>query len=161
MRSEQSILRLSIAVTFALAGFGVIFGVLTGSSSIIFDGIYSAMDASMTMLALLVSRLITQSLAERTQARLRPHFTMGFWHLEPMVLGLSGSLLIGAAGYALVTAVSSLMAGASCSSARPSFTPSSPSSRRRPWRFTAAGRTGASGRCFWNSTPRPGPFRPR
>ncbi|QEU07729.1 cation diffusion facilitator family transporter [Paracoccus yeei] len=111
MRSEQSILRLSIAVTFALAGFGVIFGVLTGSSSIIFDGIYSAMDASMTMLALLVSRLITQSLAERTQARLRPHFTMGFWHLEPMVLGLSGSLLIGAAGYALVTAVSSLMAG--------------------------------------------------
>ena len=111
MRSEQSILRLSIAVTFALAGFGVIFGVLTGSSSIIFDGIYSAMDASMTMLALLVSRLITQSLAERTQARLRPHFTMGFWHLEPMVLGLSGSLLIGAAGYALVTAISSLMAG--------------------------------------------------
>lgn len=111
MRSEQDILRLSIGVTFALAAFGVAAGILSGSSSIIFDGIYSAMDASMTLLALLVSRLITQSMAERTRARLVPHFTMGFWHLEPMVLGLSGTLLITAALYALVTAVSSLMSG--------------------------------------------------
>lgn len=111
MRSEQDILRLSIAVTFAVAGFGVVVGILSGSASIIFDGIYSAMDASMTMLALLVSRLITQSLAERTRARLVRHFTMGFWHLEPMVLGLSGTLLIGAALYALITAISSLMSG--------------------------------------------------
>ena len=108
---EQRILRLSIVVTFALAGFGVGFGILTGSAAIIFDGIYSALDVGMTMLALLVSRLITQSLAERTRARLVRHFTMGFWHLEPMVLGLSGTMLIGAAGYGLVTAISSLLSG--------------------------------------------------
>jgi predicted Co/Zn/Cd cation transporter (cation efflux family) len=111
MQTEQGILRLSILVTFALAAFGVVFGVLTGSSSIIFDGVYSALDASMTILALLVSRLITQSMGERTRARLVRHFTMGFWHLEPMVLGLSGFLLIGAAGYALANAVSSLLSG--------------------------------------------------
>lgn len=111
MGDEQSILRLSIVVTFLLAAFGVVFGLVSGSSSIVFDGIYSAMDAGMTMLALLVSRLITQSLAERTRARLVRHFTMGFWHLEPMVLGLSGVLLIAAAGYALVNAIGSLLSG--------------------------------------------------
>lgn len=111
MRTEQDVLRLSILVTFALAAFGTGVGILSGSASIIFDGIYTALDASMTLLALLVSRLITQSLAEKTRARLVRHFTMGFWHLEPMVLGLSGTLLIGAALYALITAVSSLMSG--------------------------------------------------
>lgn len=43
--------------------------------------------------------------------RLVERFTMGFWHLEPMVLGLNGILLMGAATYALITAVSSLMEG--------------------------------------------------
>lgn len=111
MRTEQEVLRLSILVTFALAAFGVVVGIVSGSASIIFDGIYTALDASMTLLALLVSRLITQSLAEKTRARLVRHFTMGFWHLEPMVLGLSGTLLIGAALYALITAISTLLSG--------------------------------------------------
>lgn len=111
MSTEQDILRQSIAATFAVAAIGVGFGVLTGSSSIIFDGIYSLTDASMTLLALLVSRLITQQMSERRQARLVQHFTMGFWHLEPMVLGLSGVMLTGAAVYALFNAVQSLLSG--------------------------------------------------
>ncbi|ENN88659.1 Cation diffusion facilitator family transporter, putative [Rhizobium freirei PRF 81] len=36
---------------------------------------------------------------------------MGFWHLEPMVLGLNGILLTGAAIYALINAIGSIMAG--------------------------------------------------
>lgn len=111
MRTEQGVLRLSIIVTFVLALFGVGFGLWAGSFSIVFDGVYSLTDAVMTMVALFVSKLITQSLAERTRARLVRHFTMGFWHLEPMVLGLSGILLIGAAVYALINAVGSLMTG--------------------------------------------------
>lgn len=111
MRSEQDILRISIIVTFALAGIGVAFGLLAGSASIIFDGVYSLMDASMTVLALIVSRLITSSMAEASRAKLARHFTMGFWHLEPMVLGLSGVMLMGAAIYALITAIGSLMSG--------------------------------------------------
>ncbi|MCJ8140226.1 cation diffusion facilitator family transporter [Falsirhodobacter halotolerans] len=111
MRTEQDILRLSIMVTFALAAFGVGFGIWTGSSSIIFDGVYTTLDASMTVLALLVSRLITDSLSESARARLVQHFTMGFWHLEPIVLGLSGTLLIVASGYALLTAISDILSG--------------------------------------------------
>ena len=109
--SEQAVLRLSIAMTFVVAAVGIGFGVASGSASIIFDGIYSLTDAVMTSVALLVSSLITQRLSERRQARLVQRFTMGFWHLEPMVLGLNGILLSGAAIYALVTAVGSLLTG--------------------------------------------------
>nr|WP_111301761.1 cation transporter [Paracoccus saliphilus] len=109
--TEQGVLKLSIAMTFAVAFTGIAFGLASGSASIIFDGIYSLTDASMTSVALLVSTLITARLSERRQARLVARFTMGFWHLEPMVLGLNGVLLSGAAIYALVTAVGSLLAG--------------------------------------------------
>ena len=63
MKTEQGVLRLSIAVTFLLAAFGGTYGLWVRSGSIIFDGIYSLLDASMTMVALLVAKLITQSLA--------------------------------------------------------------------------------------------------
>ena len=39
MTTEQNVLRVSIAVTFALAGLGILFGLLSGSASIVFDGI--------------------------------------------------------------------------------------------------------------------------
>lgn len=109
--TEQGVLRFSIAMTFVLAVVGIGFGIASGAASIIFDGIYSLIDASMTTVALVVSMLITQTMAERRQARLAHRFTMGFWHLEPIVLGVSGVLLTGAALYALVTAVSSLLSG--------------------------------------------------
>ena len=51
MASEQGILRLSIAVTLLLAGGGILFGLLSGSFSIVFDGVYSLADASMSGLA--------------------------------------------------------------------------------------------------------------
>ncbi|MBK4214645.1 cation transporter [Paracoccus caeni] len=111
MNTEQGVLRLSIIMTFIVAAVGVGFGILSGSASIIFDGIYSLTDASMTVVALIVANLITARLSEKRQARLVKHFTMGFWHLEPMVLGLNGVLLTGAAIYALVTAIGSIMAG--------------------------------------------------
>ncbi|TDV57021.1 putative Co/Zn/Cd cation transporter (cation efflux family) [Pseudomonas graminis] len=109
--TEPSVLRLSIIVTFALAIFGVVFGLLTGSASIIFDGVYTLIDAIMTSFALVVAKLIAFSHNDFGRARLTRNFTMGFWHLEPIVLGLSGTLLVGTAGYGLIMAVGSLMAG--------------------------------------------------
>lgn len=109
--TEPSVLRLSIIVTFALAIFGVVFGLLTGSASIIFDGVYTLIDAIMTSFALIVAKLIAVSHNDFGRARLTRNFTMGFWHLEPIVLGLSGTLLVGTAGYGLIMAVGSLMGG--------------------------------------------------
>lgn len=112
MRSEQTILQISIVVTIIIAGFGVVFGLLSGSFSIVFDGVYMLADAAMSGLALVVARLITLSaLAEPPSGKLRDRFTMGFWHLEPMVLGLNGIMLTGVAIYALINAIGSLMDG--------------------------------------------------
>ncbi|ABE40312.1 cation diffusion facilitator family transporter [Rhodopseudomonas pseudopalustris] len=112
MTTEQKVLRVSIAVTFVLAILGILFGLLSGSASIVFDGFYSLTDASMTVLALLVSNLIAASTAAGpVKSKLDERFTMGFWHLEPFVLGLNGTLLMGSAIYALINAIGSLLTG--------------------------------------------------
>ena len=111
MLDESRLLRISIAVTCVVALFGIVFGILTGSSSIAFDGAYSLVDAIMTILALIVARLITSNATEKRDSRLHRRFTVGFWHLEPIVLGMNGILLMSVSAYALINAISSLLAG--------------------------------------------------
>lgn len=110
--SERGILRISIAVTIFIAAVGVAFGLLSGSFSIVFDGIYSLVDAGMSFLALIVTRLITSyATSQRLSPRLRKRFSMGFWHFEPMIVGLNGLLLISVAVYAFLNAASNLLEG--------------------------------------------------
>ncbi|MGJ7475600.1 cation diffusion facilitator family transporter [Pseudomonas fulva] len=110
--TEQGLLRTSIAVTLFIASIGIAFGLASGSFSIVFDGVYSLVDASMSGLSLMVVRLITSHASSLQMSRkLRERFTMGFWHLEPMVLALNGILLSGVAIYALINAVSSVLEG--------------------------------------------------
>lgn len=91
---------------------GIVFGLLAGSLTIIFDGFYELIDLAMTMLALLVARLIAMSASgSSANKKLTERFTMGFWHLEPMLLGLNGTLLIAAATYALINSISSILTG--------------------------------------------------
>jgi predicted Co/Zn/Cd cation transporter (cation efflux family) len=112
MLSEQGFLRFSIGATVLVAALGIVFGVLSGSFSIAFDGAYSLGDAGMTILALWVSGLIASSAeTDALSGRLRNRFTMGFWHLEPIVLGLNGTLLIAVAIYALINAVITIING--------------------------------------------------
>lgn len=112
MWNEQGFLRISIAATVVVAALGVVFGILSGSFSIAFDGIYSLADAAMTGLALWVSSLIVKSAQSDAQSgRIRNRFTMGFWHLEPIVLMLNGCLLMTVALYALINAIISILSG--------------------------------------------------
>ena len=112
MLTEQTFLRISILVTTFVATMGILLGLLSGSYSIAFDGAYSLGDAAMTVLALWVSSLIVKSTQSDFQSsKLRNHFTMGFWHLEPIVLGLNGTLLMAVAAYALMNAVISIVNG--------------------------------------------------
>ncbi|WP_233861617.1 cation diffusion facilitator family transporter [Paraburkholderia adhaesiva] len=109
---ERSVLQRSITVTLMIASLGVIFGLFSGAYSIVFDGVYSLVDASMSTLALAVVRLITSHAVDLDLPRKwRERFTMGFWHLEPIVLGLNGTLLVCVAIYALINAVMRLIAG--------------------------------------------------
>ncbi len=112
LSSEESILRFSMAVTLFVTLLGVFFGLLAASLTILFDAVYELVDVVMTGLALLVARLITLSTSGGTvNKRLAERFSMGFWHLEPIVLGVNGLLLMGAAIYGLVSAVDGLMHG--------------------------------------------------
>jgi cation diffusion facilitator family transporter len=100
---EQQILKRSIFCTLIIASMGILFGILCGSMSIIFDGMFSAIDAGMCSLSLLVSRLLGQPHSRR--------FQYGFWHVEPLVLAFNGSLLVLLCLYAFVNAVKGIVEG--------------------------------------------------
>src|SRR5215510_2649363 len=102
--AEQGMLRLSIAVTVVVSAFGVVFGLLSGSLSIMFDGVFAAIDAAMSGLALFVSRLVSGDNANR-------RFQFGYWHIEPMVLAFNGGTLMLLCFYAFLNAVDSFLAG--------------------------------------------------
>ena len=109
---ERSALRTSITATVLIAVLGVGFGLFSGSFSIMFDGVYSLLDAGMSLLSLLAVNLINAYSSDKGLSRkLRERFSMGFWHLEPLILGLDGLLLSSAAMYALFTAIDSLLNG--------------------------------------------------
>ena len=109
---ERGLLRISIAATLFISSLGIVFGLASGSFAIVFDGVYSLIDASMSLLSLLVVNLITSyARSQGLSRKLKERFSMGFWHLEPMVLGFNGTLLIGIAVYAFINAVSSLLEG--------------------------------------------------
>ncbi len=112
LSGERGVLRISIGVSLLAASIGLIFGLASGSFSIVFDGVYSLIDAGMSVLSLVVVRLIASfATSMDISQRLKERFSMGFWHFEPMVLALNGILLTGVAAYALINAVSSLLSG--------------------------------------------------
>lgn len=100
---EQKILKRSIYCTLLIASAGIVFGILCGSMSIVFDGMFSALDAGMCSLSLLVSRLLGQPYSRR--------FQYGFWHVEPLVLAFNGSLLTLLCLYAFVNAIKGITDG--------------------------------------------------
>lgn len=102
--AEQKLLKLSIAVTIVVAAVGVMFGLLSGSMSIVFDGVFSAIDASLSVLALFVSRLVSRVADNR-------RFQFGYWHIEPMVLAFNGGTLMLLCFYAFLNSVGSFLDG--------------------------------------------------
>ncbi|WP_432239310.1 cation diffusion facilitator family transporter [Herbaspirillum robiniae] len=110
-KTEQGLLRLSIVTTSTLSVLGVTAGLMAGSLTIVFDSLYEMADAVMTLMALAVSNLVTASGAGKLKPSLARRFTMGFSHLEPMVVALNGFMLVCASGYALMLAAGSLLSG--------------------------------------------------
>ena len=100
---EQRILKVSIVTTIVVALIGVFFGLYAGSVSIVFDGMFDAVDASMSLLSLLVSKLLVAEVSRR--------FQQGYWHMEPMVLALNGSVLILLCIYAFINSINSFLVG--------------------------------------------------
>jgi cation diffusion facilitator family transporter len=100
---EQRVLKLSILFTLLIAGTGIVLGLLSGSMSIVFDGLFSAIDVAMGLVLLWVARLVTRD-ENRT-------FQYGYWHIEPMALAFNGGMLMLLCVYAVVNAVGSFLSG--------------------------------------------------
>jgi predicted Co/Zn/Cd cation transporter (cation efflux family) len=100
---EAGLLKGSIAATILVAVSGVVIGLLSRSMSIVFDGLFSSIDAVVTVVTLVVARLLASEGNHR--------FQYGYWHLEPLVLALNASVLVLLCGYAFLNAVLGLMTG--------------------------------------------------
>lgn len=100
---EQRVLKISIAATLFLAVIGIVFGLISGSLAIVFDGMENMVDTGMTLLALLVTRLLKSEGNRR--------FQFGYWHVEPLVLVFNGGTLVLLCLYALMNAFGSLLSG--------------------------------------------------
>ena len=101
--SEQKVLSCSIVLSGFVALLGIVFGILSGSQSIVFDGIFSIVDVAMCVLVLFVSRLVTRNAT--------PHFQYGFWHFEPLVAVLNGAIMLTVCIYGFINSCKSLLSG--------------------------------------------------
>lgn len=112
MPTEERLLKQSLVAILLVSILGIGFGILSGSFAILFDGVFSLVDAAMTVLSLFVARLITRAtLANGLPEHLHRRFSMGFWHLEPMVLTLNATILLAVTLYAIFSAVMALLDG--------------------------------------------------
>lgn len=102
-RQEQRTLLLSGFATFSLSLLGIAVGLHTGAQAIVFDGMYGAVDAGMTMVAWFAARLIARGDDRR--------FQYGYWHLEPLLMLLNSTVLLFACLYALLDGVGAVLAG--------------------------------------------------
>lgn len=111
MKSEKHVLFVSFYAILAFGTLGIVFGLLTGSSAIIFDGLFSFVDAVMAGLSILLVTLLSKSASDDLSGPVRRRFTMGFWHLEPLFLAANSVILMFIAGYALLTSIQSIRNG--------------------------------------------------
>ncbi|AKK20401.1 cation transporter [Candidatus Liberibacter africanus] len=110
-KSEESLLKLSICVTILMASANLIVGVITGSSSIVFDGFYSYLDAGMTTLSLIVAKLISRDVLEENYSERKRYFQFGFWHFEPIVLAFNSIILIFVTLYEFLVSIMTVISG--------------------------------------------------
>jgi len=101
--AEQRALRFSIVLTLIIGLLGAVIGLLTRSSAIIFDGMYSFVDVVITTVSLAVSKLLVQEGSRR--------FQFGYSHLEPVVSTFGGAILVLACVYAIINAIKDLTGG--------------------------------------------------
>lgn len=100
---EQRTLKKSIFATLTIAISGVVVGLSINSQSITFDGIYCSVDAFMTITAYFVSKLIMVGDNKR--------FQYGYWHFEPLVAAINGTILAFTCLYAFINGVDTLLSG--------------------------------------------------
>jgi cation diffusion facilitator family transporter len=102
---ERRALVWSIAVTAALGGIGIVWGILGGSQMILLDGVYAIVGIMVSLLLLWAS-----ALAQREPTRRYP---FGRESVTPLVIAVQGFVLIGTLLYAAAEALTAIREGGS------------------------------------------------
>ena len=105
LRLERAALRQSAFVCLGMAVVGIVFAVFANSEAIMLDGLFNAVSF---VAVLLSARLVMLIHSPGTDT-----FPFGYAHMEPIVNTLRATLLLTISGFALFSAVRSLLAGGS------------------------------------------------
>lgn len=105
LRSEQVLLRASIAAAIAFAVLGVAWGWWAQSQVILLDGAYALIGLGLGLLSLRAARLV--------EAGPTPKYPFGREALAPLIVGIQGMVLLGTFGFAAFDAVGVILEGGS------------------------------------------------
>lgn len=105
LRSEQVLLRASIAAAVAFAVLGVVWGWWAESQVILLDGAYALIGLGLGLLSLRAARLV--------EAGPTPKYPFGREALAPLMVGIQGMVLLGTFGFAAFDAVGVILEGGS------------------------------------------------
>ncbi|WP_148059311.1 cation diffusion facilitator family transporter [Sinobacterium caligoides] len=111
---ERKVLLISIWATLFFALLGVVFGIVSESSMIIFDGIYSLICVGLSFLSLLVQKQIECHKDDL-------NFPFGKAHFEPLLIIFKSLALIGMCLFSATIAVADILAGGREISAGPAI----------------------------------------
>ena len=100
---EQKLLMQSVALMSLVAISGTIMGVITGSSAVLLDGVFSFVDVIIKIMMLMTSQLVARETSKR--------FQFGYWQFEPLVLAVEGFFILLIVVYALFSGVTDLLNG--------------------------------------------------
>jgi len=103
LRSEDRALRAALLANIVLTVLGVVFALLTGSDAILLDGVYSFTGVLVSLFTIYVARVLRQPESEE--------FPFGFAPLEPLLNMAKGLLILAVSGFALFSAITSLLSG--------------------------------------------------
>ena len=97
---EQRLLKQSVALMSLVAVSGTIMGVITGSSAVLLDGIFSFIDV---IIKIMTAKLVARETSKR--------FQFGYWQFEPLVLVVEGFFILLIVLYALISGIGDLLNG--------------------------------------------------
>ena len=100
---EQRLLTQSVALMSLVAVSGTIMGVITGSSAVLLDGIFSFIDVIIKIMMLMTAKLVARETSKR--------FQFGYWQFEPLVLIVEGFFILLIVLYALISGIGDLLNG--------------------------------------------------
>ncbi|MDU4215178.1 MAG: cation transporter [Veillonella sp.] len=93
---EQKLLMQSVALMALVAVSGTVMGIVTGSSAVLLDGVFSFVDVVIKIMMLMTAKL---------------RFQFGFWQFEPLVLAVEGFFILLIVIYALSSGITDLLSG--------------------------------------------------